>query len=458
MRMSNEDTICAIATPPGFGGIGVVRLSGPGALAILSGLWMGNPDPSKFEARKLYTGELATCDGGVIDRVMATFMPAPHTYTGQDVVEFSCHGSPVVLRKILDACTKGGARIAGPGEFTRRAFLAGKMDLAQAEAVGDLIHATGERAARCAAEQLSGRLSAEVVSIGDELAGLRSFVEASIDFPEEDIELIQKEGIASSLESIVKKTGVLSATFREGRLVREGIRTAIVGRPNVGKSSLLNRLVGAERAIVHHVPGTTRDMVEEDANLGGLVFHLRDTAGLCDSKCEVEELGVARTRDEIAKADLVIAVFDGSVSATNEDRSIVRDIDPSKLVIVINKSDLPRIFNSADVDVPPGAGEVFLSARTGEGIDLLRSRLGSFAELDTGLGEGAIVMSSRHREALDVTANHLRKAENAIAGKKPIECIAEHLRQAGESLGTITGVVTREDLLDRIFSRFCIGK
>ncbi len=454
MVISNEDTICAIATPPGQGGIGVVRISGPKAKAILSSLWRGQSSCEDFEPRKLYLGEISVA-GDIVDRVMAVLMPSPHTYTGQDVVEFSCHGSPVVLKGILGACVDSGARMASPGEFTRRAFLSGKCDLAQAEAVAELIHATSDKAARRAAEQLSGKLSEEVVSIGDELAELRKFIEASIDFPEEDIDFIKDAKIVDRLSKISERVKKLSSTFEEGRLLSEGIRTAIVGKPNVGKSSLLNKLIGDDRAIVHHAPGTTRDMVEAGANFGGYTFHLRDTAGLRDSECEVEGLGIAKSKDEIEGADLVLALFDASFPFCEDDKALIGMLDPEKSVLVVNKIDLERKFSISGAD---NFDIAEISATNEQNLEKLKSLMIERIVSDIGFEEGVVVMSGRHKESLDVAGGYLDEAKRLLETAAPLEVVAQRLGMAQESLGMITGEITTEGLLDRIFSTFCIGK
>ncbi len=489
-----EDTICAIATPPGAGGIGVVRISGPRAREVLTALWRGRVHPSQFEARKLYLGSitLPLCKGesegvdrtvstspnpslqrrgitdtihgsritlhGFHDKALAVFMPSPHTYTGDDVVEISCHGSQIILSRILEACGAAGARIAAPGEFTRRAFLAGKLDLAQAEAVADLIGATSERGARQASEQLEGRLSAEVREAGSRLADIRAVVEASIDFPEEGIEQWCGD-IADRINDVASRVKKLTATYGCGRMIRDGVRVAIVGRPNSGKSSLMNRLAGRDRALVHHEPGTTRDVIEERVQIGGVEFRLRDTAGVRDAGCEVEALGIARTREEIALADLVLAVFDGSREFGKEDEEVMACVCARPAITIINKSDLPERLKlpSHDAQGIP----LRISALTGMGMDDLSARLAAAVLSEdniAGAHESAIVTSARHKAALDDALTALKGGSDALAANDPIECIAQHLRSAQDALGSITGEVTTDELLDRIFSRFCIGK
>lgn len=465
--ISNTDTICAIATPPGTGGIGVVRMSGPNVFSILERIWKGRVDPAKFESRKLYLGEIAVSihdprstiydsRSAIHDKVMAVKMPSPNTYTGQDVVELSCHGSQLVMKGIVDACVASGARIAGPGEFTRRAFLAGKMDLAQAEAVADLIHATGERGARLASSQLDGRLSGEINGIISELTNLRGEVEASIDFPEERIE-VSGGSLEDRIADIAGMVRRLIGTYENGRQAFEGVRVAIVGRPNSGKSSILNCLAGMDRAIVHHEPGTTRDVVEQSVAFDGTAFHLRDTAGVRDTGASVEAIGIGRTREEMERADLAIAVFDGSAPFGDEDASVLSMLAGTRSLLVVNKSDLPRRFEIGKLG---GAEHLIVSAKSGDGIESLVSRMAISSEGGSSVGaeDGATITSARHRAALIEAESGLKKSLDAYAAGDPLECVAQHVRVAHESLGSITGEVTTDELLDRIFSTFCIGK
>ncbi len=459
---SVKETICAIATPPGSGALGVIRVSGPKALEILSNLWRGPVPVEKFKPRTLYLGNISVFpnpQSGPIDRVLAVFMPAPATYTGEDVVELSAHGSPVVLREILSACVSGGARPAMPGEFTRRAFMAGKIDLAQAEGVADLIAATGERGARLAAEQMDGRLSREVTSIGEEIASVRAEIEAAIDFPEEDVDAGGGKPVVRRVAEALSKVDALGESFREGKLLREGVRVAIVGRPNAGKSSVMNCIAGRERAIVHHVPGTTRDVVEEKLSFGGLAFNLRDTAGLREEAGEVEEMGIARTLREIEEADLVLAVVDGSLPVDEECAKMFSKLDARRTVVVLNKSDLPRAClceeKLAELGFSP---PLFTSAKSGDGMTELAAELLRRANLSSSEGEGAVITSARHKALLDEASSSLAQARISLEAGEPSEFCAHHMREAQEALGKITGAVTTDDLLDRIFSRFCIGK
>ncbi|HPW45715.1 MAG TPA: tRNA uridine-5-carboxymethylaminomethyl(34) synthesis GTPase MnmE [bacterium] len=457
--ISNLDTIAAIATPQGFGGIGVVRISGPKSREILDRLWKGKVLSGDMKPRTLYLGELC-CDGDIVDRVMAVYLPAPSTYTGQDMVEFSCHGSPIILGKLVDAAIAAGARAAGPGEFTRRAFLAGKMDLVQAEAVADLISATSEASSKNAARQMSGELSRAISAVSEKLLDLRSFLEASIDFPEEELpELMGSDRIAKMGE-IVAELSKLSGSYKEGRIMKDGVTTVIAGPPNAGKSSIMNAITGESRAIVHHLPGTTRDVVESMITFGGYLYRLRDTAGLRDSACEVERIGVDRARGELGGADLVIYVIDGSRPLNDDERKMLSSLDPSMSIVVINKFDLPQVFSPSDV------GEIFnglilnVSAKTSEGIDGITSAMRNIVTHRNVSSEGSeIVTSARHKELLDAALMSAREADDAIAdGMLPVEFIVESIRVSHEKIAEILGENIDDALLDRIFSSFCIGK
>ena len=445
--LSNRDTICAVATPPGHGGIGVVRMSGPKAREILEKIWQGKMEPHRFESHKLYLGDVTS-----IDRAMVAWMQAPHSYTGDDVVEISSHGSPLILKKIVEACITAGARLAEPGEFTRRAFLAGKLDLVQAEAVADLINSTSEASARAAQDQLAGRLSQEVHILHEELLGLRTLVEATLDFPEEDIDTIGQEKIAERLGAVRARMERLAATFLQGRLIRDGVRVAIVGRPNVGKSSLLNRLAGSERAIVHATPGTTRDIVEVTVTIEGVAFHLADTAGLRDGEHEVERMGIARARDAMAHADLLVVVVDGSEDLITEDHVLLDQTASRARIVCVNKCDLTK-----RKQLPLGHA-VSVSALTGAGINDLCAALAKMVTVTPQEGSGAIMTNLRHKEALDAAIHELQSASAVLDHRDSTELMAHHLRTAQEALGKITGTVTDDDLLNRIFSNFCIGK
>jgi tRNA modification GTPase len=445
-----KDTIAAVATPPGQGGIGVVRISGPEAKRVLAGVWAGQTGVYEFESHKLYYGPVKK-DGALIDRVLVSWMKAPRSYTGEDVVEISGHGGPVVMKRILEACCDGGARLAYPGEFTKRAFLNRRMDLVQAEAVADVISASNDEGMKSAQEQLEGRLSRRITQLNGRLTELRALVEASIDFPEEDVEFIENAGIKDRLRSIIDDASRLSLTFEDGRLLRDGVRVVIAGRPNAGKSSLFNSLIGSSRAIVHHQPGTTRDVVEQSIGLGGLTFHLRDTAGLGKAGCEVEGMGISRAREELEQADMVIYVIDATVDMTKQDEEALSKLGPRRIV-VYNKADLLDVAARED-------DKLLVSATDGDGLDDLREEmLRAMRTKETTETGGVIVTNLRHKLALDDAVKAVNDALVAVEKGEPVECAAHHLRSAQEGLGNITGETFDEAILDEIFSKFCIGK
>ena len=462
MKPFLQDTICAIATPPGHGGIGIVRISGNEAKNILEKMWDGKAPASSFESHRMYFGRIRD-NGEIIDAVFSVWMKAPHSYTGEHVVEISCHGGPAVLNRIIQSCIYAGARTAEPGEFSKRAFLNGKMDLAQAEAVADLIAATSEEASRLARQQLDGHLSQKITAILNDMTSLRAFVEASIDFPEEDIEFIGKEKIRDQLEGIAKRIKALANTYHEGRLLRDGVRVSLVGKPNVGKSSLFNALLGQDRAIVHHTSGTTRDLVTDTIQIGGAAFHMTDAAGLWETSHEVERIGIEKSYQAIKQADVILFVIDGSHPTDVNDENILRNLDIEKTVLCINKSDL------ANPPIPPlekgGKGgfegsAIRISALCGDGIDVLKERLVQYAQKHTCQAghESVMITSARHKEALDEAIKEMEFGNQAITDGKSAEFVAHHLFAAHEALGRITGKVSTEELLDHIFSRFCIGK
>ncbi len=467
MTGTNRDTIAAVATPPGQGGIGIVRISGPYAKQVLEHLWRGAPKVRAFESHKLYYGAIVR-QGTVIDRALVSWMRAPKSYTGEDTVEISGHGGAIVMERILEACCESGARAAGPGEFTKRAFLNGKMDLVQAEAVADTIAATSHVGLNLAQAQLAGRLSRTVNGLQTTVKELRAAVEASIDFPEEDVQFMNDAGIEGRLGRVIEDAAQLAATFYEGRLMRDGVRVAIAGRPNAGKSSLFNALAGHARALVHHEPGTTRDVVEETVTLEGISFVLRDTAGLRAAAHEVEAMGITRAHEEIAGADLVLYVVDAMTGITPEDKDLLRTLPEEKRIVVWNKADLiEEAEKQRSKDEEDFSQHLSVSASLPLGISTLT--MTGFPELKRALvsfvrrgvcadGEGVIITNVRHKTALDDGIEALTHAATAVELKDSAEFVAHHLRHAQECLGRITGAVADDALLDEIFSRFCIGK
>ena len=453
------DPIVAIATGPGRGGIGVVRVSGASIGPIIEAIL--GPRANKLVPRCALYAEFLADDGAEIDRGIALYFPAPHSYTGENVLELQGHGGPVVLRMLLSRCLQAGraigVRIAEPGEFTQRAFLNDRLDLAQAEAVADLIDATTEVAARAAVRSLAGEFSRRAHALTSALIELRMLVEATLDFPEEELDFLQQSDAAGRLARIRTDLDELLKQARQGALLRDGLNVVLVGAPNVGKSSLMNALAGADIAIVTAIPGTTRDRIAQQIDVGGIPLNVIDTAGLREATDEVERLGIARTWAEIERADVVVHLIDATSSADDGamlERVTERTSRGVTVLTIINKIDLVR--GKARV-----SGErVYLSAKTGAGIDLLRDELKRIAgwEQETS-GESVFLARERHLRALEIACNHLALAASfAAQTDAQLDLFAEELRLAGNAIGEITGDVSADDLLGVIFSRFCIGK
>jgi tRNA modification GTPase len=468
MSVGLTDTICAIATPPGQGGIGIVRVSGEKAVEVASVMvrLRSGQHLKDVTPRKLCHGHLieAAADASGSDRslddALVVVMPSPHSYTGEDVVEIHCHGGPFLLERVCAQLIGLGARLAQPGEFTRRAFLNGKLDLAQAEAVLDTIRAKTATGLRMAQEQLQGALSEEIDELRERLIGLLAHLEAAIDFTEEDIAFVSEESLTRQLEQAIAALVRLANSATEGRIFREGLTAAIIGRPNVGKSSLLNALLRTDRAIVTAIPGTTRDVLEEAVNIRGIPVRLRDTAGVRDTSDPVEHEGIARSLKTLADADLVLLVLDGSVPLREEDRNLMQRCEGLTVVLVVNKIDL----GSADVfdDDRPHRGHactVRVSAKTGAGLDDLRDTIRNlFVRPDFEPNEAAVITTLRHRTCVLNAAEALRRSLQSVRETLSNEFIAMDLRGAIDALGEITGAVTTDDILERIFREFCIGK
>ena len=442
--MSNPETIAAIATAPGRAGIGVVRLSGT-SLADLAEILCGKT----LSARVASLCDFRDQTGIAIDQGLALFFPAPYSYTGEDVLELQGHGGPVVLQQLLKRCLALGARVAAPGEFSKRAYLNGKMDLAQAEAVADLIDAATEQAVRCAQRSLHGEFSAEIQNVARLLVELRALTEATLDFPEEEIDTGTRDDQTNRLRAIQEKLHALLQSASQGSLLREGALVVLAGQPNAGKSSLLNRLAGEEVAIVTEIPGTTRDAIRQSINLQGVPLHVIDTAGLRDSDDPVEKIGIARTWAAIEKADLAILVIDATLGETKEDRAILSRLPPGlRCLHAYNKSDLAGQASGRSGDT------VTLSAKTGEGMDALRAAIAEAIGWQ-GDSEGVFMARARHLDAMRLAEAGLQQAATQLLRQ---ELFAEELRRAHEALMSITGEITSDDLLGEIFSRFCIGK
>lgn len=461
---SLEDTIAAISTPIGEGGIGIVRMSGSEALTILQRIFARGKRAHlplatcHLKPYHLHYGHIIESETGeVVDEVLVSYMPAPRTYTREDIVEINCHGGIVPLRRILELCLRGGARLASPGEFTLRAFLNGRIDLAQAEAVLDIVRAKTEASLRVAVDQLDGHLSGEVHRIRGQLVDTLAHLEASIDFPEDEI---PERDIASDLEKARGLLEGLLAHADRGIVYRQGIRTAIVGKPNVGKSSLLNALLRTSRAIVAPIPGTTRDTLEETLNLQGVPLVLVDTAGIvAETEDVLERLSIERSRRALAQADLALLVVDGSEPLGEADCEIARLVGDRTAILVINKIDLPQALDSKSPDFLSGAPSVRISALTGEGLEELEQAIVETVFSGRVLASDALLVSNpRHKDALQRALDHLMAADEAHRRDMPADFIAIDLTAAISALGEITGETVTEDLLEAIFSNFCVGK
>lgn len=441
----NADTIAAIATAQGRGGVGVVRISGKGIAAVALSVLGKLPAPRHATLSDFLDG-----NDQVIDQGIALYFPAPHSYTGEDVLELQGHGGSAVLHLLLQRCLSLGVRLAEPGEFTQRAFLNDKLDLAQAESVADLIDATTSEAARSAVRSLQGEFSAAIHALVDQLVRLRMLVEAMLDFPEEDIDVADTRLRDSILQNIQTELQQTLDRAKQGSLLREGAHIALVGRPNVGKSSLLNRLSGEEVALVSDVPGTTRDVIRQAIQIRGVPLHIMDTAGLRVSQDEVENLGMARTRQTLQRADLILMLLDAASGCSAEEHEIISGF-PADIphLLVYNKADLPHESTAAS-----GEQGICISAKTGEGIDALRERM---LELIGWRNQesGTFIARERHLRALHLAQSHLALASALLT--QP-ELFAEELRLTQQALNSITGKFSADDLLGEIFSRFCIGK
>jgi len=469
-----DDTIAAIATPLGEGGLAVIRLSGAQAFAIAdkSFLPVGKSSlkPSAAPTHTIQFGKIVR-DGKIVDEVLLAVLRAPRTFTLEDTVEISCHGGLLPAKLVLDTLLAHGARLAEPGEFTKRAFLNGRIDLAQAEAVADLIHSRTELALAAANEQLAGKLSQRINQMRDDLMLTLAHVEAHIDFPDEDISPDTKEGLLRRLENGIAFMDELLLTANEGQILRRGIRAAIVGRPNAGKSSLLNQLLGRDRAIVSHIPGTTRDTIEETANIRGLPVIFIDTAGLREARDEIELEGIRRSRESLAAAEFILHVLDASEPLTGADENYLAEFAGKKRILVRNKTDLPVKINLSDggASVLASRNERLVSSLAppiidvccvnGQGIEALKDAIKSLVWAGEIKSEMLQVMiNSRHQEALNRARATTRLAADALRADATLELVAMDLRIAANAVGEIVGKTTTEDLLDSIFSTFCIGK
>jgi tRNA modification GTPase len=447
----HEDTIAAVATPPGIGALSIIRLSGPESIEITDKIFSGKKMLKEAESHTLHYGKLLD-QTGIIDDVVISVFRKPNSYTGEESIEITSHGNPFIQTQILELLVKKGIRLAEPGEFTRRAYLNNRMDLAQAEAVADLISSSSQVSLRGARNQLDGLLSSKVKDLRESLINISSLLELELDFAEEDIEFVDHSAISGKISGIIKEIDELLKTFSFGKYLREGINTAIVGKPNTGKSSLLNYLLKESRAIVSSTPGTTRDIIREDMLVDGVLFRLFDTAGIRVSEDEIEIEGVSRSRNAVKSADLVLFMYDAMEDFPQELYQEVLNLHKRKeIMLVLNKIDL-----KSDADVHP---EVKISAKTGQGVEELLQTMKQRAFSNSHYTEKSIVVTNiRHKECLERANQYLFNAKKAADENLSGEFIASDMRNAVESLSEIIGEVTTNDILNNIFMNFCIGK
>jgi len=453
------DTIAAIATPIGEGGLAVIRISGAQALVTADKCFIpagrSSSKPSSAESHTIHFGHIER-DGRTIDEVLLAVMRGPRTFTREDVVEITCHGGILPAKMVLETVLRNGARLAEPGEFTRRAFLNGRIDLAQAEAVTDLIHSRTELALQAANEQLAGKLSQRINQLRDKMLQTLAHVEAHIDFPDEDIAPDTRNQLLARLEKGIQFMTELLRTASEGQILRHGIRAAIIGRPNAGKSSLLNQLLGRDRAIVSPIPGTTRDTIEETANIRGLPVVFIDTAGLREARDEIELEGIRRSRQSLERAEFILHVFDAAEPLLIADQQFLSEFAAKKQILVRNKIDLPC---KLDFPPQPGLRVVDVCCLTGKGIESLKDCIKELVwsgEIKSEMLQ--VMINSRHQDALTRACSATQRAMEALRGEQTLELVAMDLRIGVNAVGEIVGKTTTEDLLDTIFSQFCIGK
>lgn len=459
--MKEFDTIAAISTVLGEGGISIIRVSGDKALKIVSGLFRG-VNEKKLDDIKPYTiryGFIIEKDtGDTLDEVLVSYMKAPRSFTAEDTVEINCHGGVVATKRILEEVVKNGARIAEPGEFTKRAFLNGRIDLSQAEAVIDIIRAKTELSMKSAVSQSKGKVSQEISSIRNKLLEIVAHIEATVDYPEDDLEEVTADKVTIQLKDVVEGMDNILKTAEEGKIIREGLNTVIVGKPNVGKSSLLNSLLKEKRAIVTEIPGTTRDVIEEYINIDGVPVKIVDTAGIRETSDFVEKIGVEKSKEKINEADLIILMLDLSRELDNEDKEIIDYIKDKKYIILLNKSDLGGKINKEDIKNLNYNYIVETSAKTGEGLDKLKECIRELFFKGEVTSKDILITNSRHKEALIRAKESCDQALDALRNTSAIDLASIDIRNAWMRLGEITGDTLEEDIINKIFSEFCLGK
>lgn len=454
-----EETIAAIATAYGEGGIGIVRISGPDTLSILNRIFV--PKTKGIANRKMIYGHIENPEtGSIIDEVLCVYMKEPHTYTREDVAEINCHGSMVSLRKTLELVLKSGARLAEPGEFTKRAFLNGRLDLSQAEAVIDLIKAKTDKSFDVAMDQLAGSLSAEIKKIRDKLMDLLVNITVNIDYPDEDIEELTYNQMEKDILKISDMVEILLCSADSGRMIRDGLNVSIIGKPNVGKSSLMNQLLRETRAIVTEIPGTTRDTIEEFVSIKNIPIRLTDTAGIRETEDTIEKIGIEKSKQSFNEADLIIFVMDSSRDISEEDRTIMQYIGDRKAIVLINKIDLGKIWNQEEItELLPNSVILETSMLEKTGIEKIEEQIlnlvysGKVKQNDS-----LLVTSVRHKELLERSKEFLRDALTMIRANEAMDFIEVDIKSAFETLGEIIGETVSDDIINEVFSRFCLGK
>lgn len=456
-----DDIIAAISTPMGMGGIGIVRMSGAGCIHLADTLFLGRKRLSEKPSHTLSYGRITNGTGGeVIDEVLVSVMKAPQTYTKEDIVEINCHGGPLVTRRVLEALLAAGARLAEPGEFTKRGFLNGRIDLTQAEAVIDLIHSKTELSRQAAVGQLEGRLKQAVREMREEILDMIAAIEAAIDYPDYDIEEETYSSMEKGTGRLLKRVGELLQNADRGKILREGVQTVIIGKPNVGKSSLLNWLLEEDRAIVTDIPGTTRDTVEEYLNIGGIPVKIVDTAGIREAADAVERIGVEKSRAYAEAADLVILMLDASRPLEEEDRELLSFIAGKKSIVLLNKTDLEQEVSAAELEgFLPGKQILQVSVKQDKGFEPLMEALKEMFLEGCGAGnESGLLVNTRHKDALMRAESALGHCMETIQSRMPEDFISMDLQDANNALGEITGDTSDEEVIDRIFTKFCLGK
>jgi len=460
--MLMEDTIAAISTPIGVGGIGIVRMSGNRALEIAGNMFRtkNNKKLEYFKNRYFNYGKIVDSEGNTVDEVLMVIMRAPNSYTKEDIAEIHCHGGIIPLRKILKIAIQHGARLAEPGEFTKRAFLNGRIDLAQAEGVMDLICAKTESAAKTSLLQMEGALSSKIREMRENLIDIMARIEVTIDYPEEDIEEVDKEQYAERFTFLIEEIDRLLSTAEQGKLIRQGIKVVIVGKPNVGKSSLLNALLRENRAIVTDIPGTTRDVIEESLDIKGVLVRILDTAGIRRATDIIEDIGIKRSKQSIQEADLILWVMDASRPYDDDDLEIAEDIKDKKKIVVLNKMDNPMVIDLQAINDHIGNAPVIkTSVKLGKGISDVEDCIHDMVMGGKVLAQDEVLITNlRHQEALIRAREHIEEALSALEKDIPLDLVSIDVREACDTMGTITGETVTEDLLDKIFSEFCLGK